>query len=119
MAKKRQRLFTLKVGQDIILTATRGGGPGGQHQNKVATAIRLSHPASGVELKVSTHKSQHRNKRDALRRLVDHPKFKSWLRLEAAARLQGYRDAEAKINEFMEPKNLRVEVGDGKTWRPE
>ncbi len=48
---------------------TRASGPGGQHRNKVETAIRLHHLASGVVVNASERRSQHENLRVALRRL--------------------------------------------------
>lgn len=47
----------------------RSGGPGGQHRNKVESGIRLTHLPTGVVVVARGHRSQHRNRRDALRRL--------------------------------------------------
>lgn len=35
--------------EDVEVTAMRAGGPGGQHQNKVSTAIRIRHLPTGIE----------------------------------------------------------------------
>jgi hypothetical protein len=105
----KKLLFSLIPGRDLIFKATKGSGPGGQHQNKVESAVRLSHPASGVEIKVSDEKSQHRNKRIALHRLVANSKFKSWLRLHTAMVLDGYRSVEDKVKRMMASDNLKVE----------
>lgn len=61
-------------------------------------------------------RSKEQNKKIAFKRLVENEKFTSWLRLEAAARLQGHRDLEAKIEEMMKPENIKIEVGDGENW---
>jgi ribosome-associated protein len=45
------------------------GGPGGQHQNKAETAVRLSHPATGVSVTASERRSQMMNRHEALERL--------------------------------------------------
>ena len=47
----------------------RSGGPGGQHRNKVESGIRLTHLPTGVVVVSRGHRSQHRNRQDALRRL--------------------------------------------------
>ena len=47
----------------------RSGGPGGQHQNKVESGIRLTHLPTGVVIVSRKHRSQHRNRQEALRRL--------------------------------------------------
>ena len=47
----------------------KSSGPGGQHRNKVSSAVRLHHRASGVSAHGDDSRSQHDNKRLALRRL--------------------------------------------------
>ena len=48
---------------------TRGGGPGGQHRNKTATAVRLTHQPTGLAAQAGERRSQAENQRKALRRL--------------------------------------------------
>ena len=47
----------------------KSSGPGGQHRNKVSSAVRLHHKGSGVSAHGDDSRSQHDNKRLALRRL--------------------------------------------------
>lgn len=47
----------------------RAGGPGGQHQNVTESAVRLRHRPTGLVVTCRAQRSQHLNKRDALRRL--------------------------------------------------
>lgn len=46
-----------------------GGGPGGQHRNKTASAVRLVHLPTGVTVTATERRSQLRNRSAALERL--------------------------------------------------
>lgn len=48
---------------------TRRGGPGGQHRNKVSSAIVLTHEPTGVRGEANERRSQHQNHAVALGRL--------------------------------------------------
>jgi peptide chain release factor len=54
---------------DVRFEALSAGGPGGQHQNKTASAVRAVHKPTGLAVAVRDGRSQHRNKAIALRRL--------------------------------------------------
>ena len=56
--------------QDIRYQFTRSGGPGGQHVNKVSTAVRATHIPSGEVVFVSQGRSQLQNKNEARSRLL-------------------------------------------------
>ncbi|MBN1554012.1 MAG: peptide chain release factor-like protein [Phycisphaerae bacterium] len=47
----------------------KASGPGGQHRNKVSSAVRLHHQATGVTAVANDSRSQHDNRRRALSRL--------------------------------------------------
>lgn len=51
--------------KDVEESGCRGGGPGGQNVNKVETGWRLLHKPSGLQFKMTEHKSQSQNKERA------------------------------------------------------
>ena len=55
--------------QDIRYEATRAGGPGGQHVNKVSTAVRATHLPTRISVLASDYRSQLQNKKAARERL--------------------------------------------------
>ena len=57
----------LKPADYVVERYARSSGPGGQHVNKTASAIRLTHAATGLEVCCQDEKSQHKNLSKALR----------------------------------------------------
>jgi peptide chain release factor len=54
---------------DVRFEAFSAGGPGGQHQNKTASAVRAVHTPTRLAVVAREGRSQHRNKAIALKRL--------------------------------------------------
>jgi protein subunit release factor B len=55
---------------EVEITVYRASGPGGQHRNTTDSAVRLHHPPSGVTVLATEHRSQLRNRKLAMERLV-------------------------------------------------
>jgi peptide chain release factor 2 len=55
--------------KDIEITAQTAGGPGGQNQNRIKSAIRVKHLPTGINIIVRTERDQLSNKRMALKML--------------------------------------------------
>lgn len=62
--------------KDFKFQTMRSSGAGGQHVNKVSSAVRAIEPISGISVTVMDTRSQHQNKRIAIKRLLE--KLKSY-----------------------------------------
>jgi peptide chain release factor len=73
---------------DVDVVACRTGGPGGQHRNKVSTAVRATHRPTGIVVVVDTERQFSLNRRIAMRLLrqrIEHRDATS-ARVDTAAR---------------------------------
>ncbi|MSR69205.1 MAG: peptide chain release factor 2 [Phycisphaerales bacterium] len=85
--------------RDVEITPfVRASGPGGQNVNKVASAIRIVHLPTGIQVVANTFRDQSQNKKQALAVLMS--------KLEQIAQ-------EKRENEIAEAKGGRVERGWG------
>jgi protein subunit release factor B len=67
-----QRMKQLGIeAADLEETFARSSGPGGQHVNKVSTAVTLRHWPSGINVTVQDSRSQAVNRKLARERLLD------------------------------------------------
>jgi peptide chain release factor len=65
-ALQEQALWNPK---DVVVETCRASGPGGQHVNKVETAVRCRHIPSGIQVLAADSRSQLQNKQLGLERL--------------------------------------------------
>lgn len=56
--------------RDCDLEFFIAGGPGGQHRNKVSTAVRLTHRPTGTVVTASERRSQYANREAAFARMA-------------------------------------------------
>jgi protein subunit release factor B len=70
--RKAERLARLRLdAADFEEKFSRSSGPGGQHVNKVSTAVMLRHVPTGATVTVQDSRSQSMNRQLAWERLLD------------------------------------------------
>jgi protein subunit release factor A len=72
--RRHEAAAALALDDEALLRACEvstfvGGGPGGQHRNKTASAVRLVHLPTGVTVTATERRSQAQNRGTALERL--------------------------------------------------
>lgn len=65
---------------DLKFETTRASGPGGQHVNKVETAVRATHLPSGLQVLAMDSRSQLQNRKASVERL--RVKFEQWATMQ-------------------------------------
>ena len=109
----RTCLFTA-TRKDFRVDTFRSGGPGGQHQNKVESGVRITHLPTGLKGESREERSQHANKQRAFQRLctllVQH-----YTQQNTVQRL--LTDAPAQtIRTYHEPDNRVVDTACSERW---
>lgn len=95
--------------KDFRVDTFCAGGPGGQHQNKTQSGVRITHVETGLSAECREHRHQGRNKRTAFRKLGERLKL-YWRQQLATERTRNL----ATVRTYHEPDNRVVDHRTGK-----
>ncbi len=101
--------------KDLRIEAIRGQGPGGQHKNKTASCIRITHIPTGTQV-IIDGRNQHQNKKKALKVLEE--RLDQRVADKKAAVKKAARDEKIKDNRYVRTYDFkRKEVRDHRTGK--
>ena len=102
--------------EDLEESFILGGGPGGQKTNKTSSVVRLSHPPSGIQVKVGESRSREENRWLARRTLAETILEREHVRKSAARqakekiRRQKRRRSRRQKQKMLDEKHAHSEI---------
>ena len=66
----KEKNFELNI-NEVDIKYTRGSGAGGQHRNKVETAVILTHKPTGISVRVENRRKRSQNEKEAWNNLKE------------------------------------------------
>lgn len=106
---------------DLRESFARSSGPGGQHVNKVSTAVTLTHLPTGISVVVSDSRSQSMNRKIARERLAEklaarrETRQREMQAATAKSRRQKARRSAGEKRKLVEGKRRRSEIKKGRS----
>jgi ribosome-associated protein len=100
--------------KEVLVEPYRAPGPGGQRKNRKETAIRLTHPPSGIIVVASERRSQAQNREIAFDRLIkklaqlNRPRKRRVPTKPSAGAVRRQKEAKEKLSQ---KKRLRLKSG--------
>jgi peptide chain release factor 1 len=97
----RELVFSARR-QDFQLDTFSAGGPGGQHQNKKQSGVRITHLPTGLAAECREYREQPRNRKEAFRKLAS--KLVGHIRAQLTEQRDQARSGEV-VRTYNEPDN--------------
>ncbi len=108
---------------EIDIDIYRASGPGGQHRNKVETAVRITHLPTGIVVRSESSRSQSDNKEEALAELKNRLAYRA--SLERKKKLDEISGEKSDVSfghqirtYIVHSRNVVIDERTGKEYRP-
>lgn len=108
---------------ELNIDIYRASGPGGQHRNKVETAVRITHLPTGIVVRCEASRSQGDNKEDALAELKNRLAYRA--SLEQKKKIDEISGEKSDISfghqirtYIVHSRNVVIDERTGKEYRP-